>query len=52
MVVELDTPAKIAELMYTLTWFTGTEPIFMPLMDPAVYGEAIEKSRKIIQPPG
>jgi hypothetical protein len=30
MVVNLDTPAQIAELMYILTWFTGGEPTFTP----------------------
>jgi hypothetical protein len=28
MIVNLDTPAQIAELMYILTWFTGAEPTF------------------------
>ena len=31
MVVNLDTPAQIAELMYVLTWFTGSEPTFTPI---------------------
>ena len=26
MVVDLDTPAKMAELMYVLAWFVDTEP--------------------------
>ncbi len=26
MVVELETPAKMAELMYIFTWFAGAEP--------------------------
>lgn len=50
MVVELETPAKIAELMYVLTWFTGTQPKFTPLMPPEVFGEAIEKAKKIVKP--
>ncbi len=50
MVVELETPAKIAELMYILTWFTGSNPRFVPLMAPEVYGEAIENARKIVSP--
>ena len=34
MVVNLDTPAKMAELMYALTWFTGGEPTFTPPRQP------------------
>ena len=51
MVVDLDTPAKIAELMYVLTWFTGTEPTLTPVMRPEVYGEAIENAKRIVSPP-
>lgn len=51
MVVELETPAKIAELMYVLTWFTGTEPSFTPLVSPEVFGEAIQKAKAIVTPP-
>lgn len=28
MVVDLNTPAEIAELMFVLTWFVDTEPVF------------------------
>ena len=51
MVVNLDTPAQIAELMYVLTWFTGGEPTFTPIMRPEIYGEAIANAKKIIAPP-
>ncbi len=51
MVVELETPAKIAELMFVFTWWSGTEPSFTPLMAPEVYGEAIENAKKIVSPP-
>jgi hypothetical protein len=51
MVVDLDTPAKIAELMYILTWFTGAEPTFTPIMNPEIYGEAIANAKKIVAPP-
>ena len=51
MVVELETPAKIAELMFALTWFTGTKPVFTPLMDPSGFGEAIANAKKIVSPP-
>jgi hypothetical protein len=51
MVVNLDTPVQIAELMYILTWFTGAEPTFTPIMRPEIYGEAIANAKKIIAPP-
>ena len=50
MVVELGAPAKIAELMFVLTWFTGSNPRFTPLMDPEIYGEAIENAKAIVSP--
>jgi hypothetical protein len=51
MVVNLDTPAQIAELMYILTWFTGDNPTFTPIMKPEIYGEAIANAKKIVAPP-
>lgn len=51
MVVDLDTPAKVAELMYILTWFTGTEPMFTPVMRPETFAEAIANAKQIIVPP-
>jgi hypothetical protein len=51
MVVNLDTPVQIAELMYILTWFTGAEPTFTPIMRPEIYSEAIANAKKIIAPP-
>ena len=50
MVVNLETPAAMAELMYALTWFTGAEPTFTPLMKPEVYAEAIENAKRIVSP--
>lgn len=50
LVVELENPAQMAELMYVLTWFSGTEPRFTPIMPPEVYGEAIQQAKKIIAP--
>ena len=50
MVVELDTPAKMAELMYVLAWFVDVEPTFTPLMSAEIYGEAIANAKKIIKP--
>ena len=52
MVVELDTPAKMAELMYVLTWFAGTEPTLTPVMRPEIYAEAIENAKRIVSPLG
>jgi hypothetical protein len=52
MVVDLDTPAKMAELMYVFTWFTGTEPTFTPVMRPEVYAEAIQNAKRIVSPQG
>jgi hypothetical protein len=51
MVVNLDTPAQMAELMCVLTWFVGTEPTFTPVMKPEVYGEAIANAKRILTPP-
>ena len=51
MLVELDGPAQMAELMYVLTWFAGGEPKFTPVMPPEVYGEAIENAKRIVSPP-
>lgn len=51
MVVDLDTPAKMAELMYVLTWFAGTEPTLTPVMRPEIYGEAIRNAKRIVSPP-
>jgi hypothetical protein len=51
MVVDLDTPADMAELMYILTWFAGQEPKFTPIMSPEVYAEALANAKKIVSPP-
>ena len=51
MIVDLDTPVQMAELMYVLTWFTGSEPTFTPVMKPEVYGEAIANAKRILSPP-
>jgi len=50
IVVELNNPADIAELMYALTWFTGNEPKFTPIMTPQTYMEAIGKAKNIVSP--
>jgi len=51
MVVDLDTPLQMAELMYALTWFTGGEPTFTPLMYPEIYEVAIENAKRLVTPP-
>lgn len=51
MVVNLDTPAQMAELMYVLTWFTCGEPTFTPVMDPVIFAEAITNAKRIFAPP-
>src|ERR1700730_4983424 len=51
IVVNLDTPVAIAELMYALTWFTGNEPTFTPLTKLETFGEAIENAKRIVSPP-
>jgi hypothetical protein len=45
MVVDLENPATVAELMYTLTWFTGNEPKFTPKL-------ALAEARVILESPG
>ncbi len=45
-IVELESAAKIAELMYLLTWWSGTEPKFTPIMPLEVYAEGIANAKK------
>ena len=33
-----------------LTWFTGSEPTFTPLMNPEIYGQAIENAKRLVAP--
>jgi hypothetical protein len=51
MVVNLNTAAEMAELMYALTWFTCSEPTFTPVMGPEIYAEAIANAKRILSPP-
>ena len=46
LVVDLATEAAVAELMYILTWATGTEPTFTPIMSPEVYAQGIANALK------
>lgn len=51
MVVELKTPADMAELMYALTWFTGGQPTFTPIMPLESFGPALSAAKHIVTPP-
>ena len=51
MVVNLDTPAQMAELMYVLTWFTSNDPTFTPVMGPEIYADAIANAKRVLPPP-
>src|SRR5438128_12498987 len=51
MVVNLDTPEEMAELMFVLTWFDGVDPTFTPIMRPDGFGKAITNAKLIISPP-
>jgi hypothetical protein len=50
MVVNLETPVQIAELMYILTWFSDSQPTFTPLMRPELFAEAAANAKKIVTP--
>ena len=51
MIVELNTPAEIAELMYVLSWWLKTEPTFTPIMPLITMPrQAIVNAKKIISP--
>jgi hypothetical protein len=51
MVVSLETPAQMTELMYALTWLVGTEPTFTPVMKFETYGEGITNAKRLVSPP-
>lgn len=46
LVVDLANEADTAELMYVLTWMSGTEPTFTPIMSPEVFEKAIQDAKK------
>ena len=46
IIVDLPNEADIAELMYILTWSSGTEPKFTPIMSPEVFAGSIENAMK------
>lgn len=35
---------------YVLTWFTGSEPTFTPVIRPKTYAEAITNAKRIVAP--
>jgi hypothetical protein len=41
MIVELNIPVEIAELMSVLSWWLKTEPTLTPIMPPETYADAI-----------
>jgi hypothetical protein len=51
MIVKLDSPGQMQELMYILTWFSGTEPTFIPVTRPEIAAEAIANAKQIFSPP-
>jgi hypothetical protein len=46
LIVDLATEAEVAELMYVLTWFVGTEPTFTQLTALKTFAEGIENAMK------
>lgn len=44
LIVDLESEADIAELMFLFTWSAGKEPTFTPIMPAEAFGSAIEKA--------
>ncbi len=42
VIIELGTEADVAELKYVLTWATGNEPVFTPIMPAETMEKALE----------
>jgi hypothetical protein len=51
IVVDLKSPADISELMYALTWGTGGEPKFTPILTES-FDEIIDKAKSLVSPNG
>jgi hypothetical protein len=47
MVVDLKSPADISELMYALTWGTGGEPKFTPILTES-FDEIIGRAKSLV----
>ena len=45
-IVDLASETEVAELMYVLTRFVGTEPKFTPIMPAEMFGQALEKANQ------
>ena len=48
-VVDLKSPADISELMFALTWGTGGEPKFTPILTES-FDEIIGKAKSLVSP--
>ncbi len=51
IVVDLKSPADISELMYALTWGTGGEPKFTPILTEN-FDEIIGHAKSLVSPKG
>ena len=51
IVVDLKSPADISELMYALTWGTGGEPKFTPILAES-FDEIIGRAKSLVSPQG
>jgi len=51
IVVDLKSPADISELMYALTWGTGGEPKFTPVLTES-FNEIIGRAKSLVSPKG
>jgi hypothetical protein len=51
IVVDLKSPADISELMYALTWGTGGEPKFTPILTEN-FDEIIGRAKSLVTPKG
>ena len=49
IVVDLKSPADISELMYALTWGTGGEPKFTPILTEN-FDEIIGRAKSLVSP--
>ena len=50
-VVDLKSPADVSELMYAMTWGTGGEPKFTPILTEG-FDEIIGRAKSLVSPTG
>ena len=50
-VVDLKSPADVSELMYAMTWGTGGEPKFTPILTEG-FDEIIGRAKSLVSPKG